>query len=204
MKLLTTAARLLAIAATAGMIAGPVASADHGRRGHGAYDNHRTQHNHRRDTRRDHHTRRDHRTRRDRRAYRNDHRRHHARRDHRRYTQNYRSHTPRYNYRTNNRRYAYQAPRRGYSYPYNGNGVTFSYSTGPSYYNQRYAPRYSVGNRYGYHPRTVYVRDYGRYGLYDPPRGYHWVHDDDRGDAILASVATGAIIGLVVGAIAYD
>ena len=34
--------------------------------------------------------------------------------------------------------------------------------------------------------------------------GYYWVHDYDRGDAILASVATGAIIGLVVGALAYD
>ncbi|HAE27496.1 MAG TPA: hypothetical protein DCG58_10075, partial [Hyphomonas adhaerens] len=53
-------------------------------------------------------------------------------------------------------------------------------------------------------PRTVYIRDYASYGLYAPPPGYYWVHDYDRGDAILASVATGAIIGLVVGALAYD
>lgn len=67
-----------------------------------------------------------------------------------------------------------------------------------------YRPRYSVGNSYRCHERTVYITDYDRYGLYDPPRGYHWVRDQDNGDAVLASVATGAIIGLIVGAIAYD
>ncbi len=67
-----------------------------------------------------------------------------------------------------------------------------------------YRPRYSVGSSYRCHDRTVYITDYDRYGLYDPPRGYHWVRDNDNGDAVLASVATGAIIGLIVGAIAYD
>lgn len=82
--------------------------------------------------------------------------------------------------------------------------VTVSYgrSYGP-YYTRGYAPRYSVGHYYSYAPHTVYITEYNRYGLYAPPSGYHWVRDRDRGDAILASVATGAIIGLVVGALAY-
>ena len=48
------------------------------------------------------------------------------------------------------------------------------------------------------------IHDYNRRGLRPPPRGYHWVRDRDRGDAILASIATGAIIGLVVGVIASE
>jgi len=59
--------------------------------------------------------------------------------------------------------------------------------------------RYRVGHYYRYHPRTIIITDYRRYGLYDPPYGYHWVRDSDSGDVILASVATGAIIGLAVG-----
>lgn len=80
--------------------------------------------------------------------------------------------------------------------------VTYGRSYGP-YYTRGYAPRYSVGHYYSYAPHTVYITDYHRHGLYAPPSGYHWVRDRDRGDAILASVATGAIIGLVVGALAY-
>ena len=48
------------------------------------------------------------------------------------------------------------------------------------------------------------IHDYHRHGLRHPPRGYHWVRDHDDGDAILASVATGAIIGLVIGIIVSD
>lgn len=48
------------------------------------------------------------------------------------------------------------------------------------------------------------IRDYYSYGLYDPPRGYHWVHDHGSNDAVLRSIATGAVIGLVVGAIIAD
>lgn len=81
--------------------------------------------------------------------------------------------------------------------------VTYGYTYGP-HYNRGYAPRYNVGGYYGYAPRTVYISEYDRYGLYAPPSGYHWVRDNDRGDAILASVATGAIIGLVVGALATN
>ncbi|MEL6245098.1 MAG: RcnB family protein [Pseudomonadota bacterium] len=45
------------------------------------------------------------------------------------------------------------------------------------------------------------IRDYHHYGLYAPPRGYHWVHDYDSGDAVLAAITTGVIAGLVIGAI---
>ncbi len=82
--------------------------------------------------------------------------------------------------------------------------VTYGYAYGPHYYSG-YSPRYRVGHHYAYAPsRTVYISDYHRHGLYAPPHGYHWVRDRDRGDAILASVATGAIIGLVVGALITD
>ncbi|MEL8054857.1 MAG: RcnB family protein [Pseudomonadota bacterium] len=67
----------------------------------------------------------------------------------------------------------------------------------------RYTPRYKIGGFYGYHSKTIIISDYWSYGLYDPPRGYHWVRDRNTGDAILASVATGAIIGLIIGALTY-
>ncbi len=64
---------------------------------------------------------------------------------------------------------------------------------------KRYVPRYSVGGHYNYGRHTIILSDYDYYGLYAPPHGYHWVRDHDRSDAILASVATGAVIGLVIG-----
>jgi Ni/Co efflux regulator RcnB len=48
----------------------------------------------------------------------------------------------------------------------------------------------------------VILTDYNYYNLYDPPHGYHWVYDYGSGDAVLTSIATGAIIGLVIGALA--
>jgi Ni/Co efflux regulator RcnB len=71
------------------------------------------------------------------------------------------------------------------------------------YHKPRYVPRYRVGGHYGYGEHSVVIKNYRSHGLYQPPRGYHWVHDRDRGDAILCSVATGAIIGLVAGALSY-
>lgn len=202
MKLLNHFAKLLATTATIGLLAAPIASADRGGRdgynrghnGHHARHNNRRGHNAHHNKRRGHHARRHnrhgHHYRGHRRAHRGYHRNHHYRGHH---------HRPRHYYR-HARRHHHGYPHYGYG----GSSVTFSYSTGPSYHRPHYSPRYHVGGHYAYHPRTTYVRDYGRYGLYDPPHGYHWVHDHDRGDAILASVATGAIIGLVVGAIAYD
>ena len=60
-----------------------------------------------------------------------------------------------------------------------------------------------MGGYYIFNDYSRVIYDYHLYGLYDPPRGYHWVYDHDRQDAILASVTTGAIIGLVIGALAY-
>ncbi|NBC20043.1 MAG: hypothetical protein GVY06_03180 [Alphaproteobacteria bacterium] len=105
---------------------------------------------------------------------------HHLRRDRKRaYKHHYRHHSkrPYYSYRPYKPRVRYHAP--------------------------RYVPRYRVGGHYGYGRHTVVIRDYRRHGLYHPPRGYHWVRDRDRGDAILCSVTTGAIIGLVVGALSH-
>ncbi len=89
----------------------------------------------------------------------------------------------------------YYPPARGSgSYPW---GVTY----GP-YYHPGTRPRYHIGHHYTYAPGTIYIRNYGHYGLYAPPPGYHWVRDPGSGDAILAAVATGAIIGLAIGALA--
>ena len=59
-------------------------------------------------------------------------------------------------------------------------------------------PRWSRGARYdtrGYAP-TYVVRDYGHYGLRQPPRGHYW-RRDDRGDFILVAVATGLIASVI-------
>ncbi|MBL8552579.1 MAG: RcnB family protein [Hyphomonadaceae bacterium] len=45
-----------------------------------------------------------------------------------------------------------------------------------------------------YRSRYIVVRDYDRYGLRYPPRGYHWVRDD-RGGYLLVGIATGIILG---------
>lgn len=78
-------------------------------------------------------------------------------------------------------------------------------------YRQRYAapparvyyripgPRWQRGTRYysdGYAP-TYVVRDYGYYGLRQPPRGYYW-RRDDRGGFLLVAVASGVIADLVL------
>lgn len=179
MSLIKHTTRFMAAALAASFVLTPVASADRGRgRGHddhrGGYDRRDDHRDYRRDHRRD-----------DRRDYRRDHRRDHYYDDHR--------HRPAVVYRPS------------YSYhPRTRVVVSYGSSYGPYYYSG-YNPRYDVGSYYSYGPRrTVYINDYYNYGLYDPPSGYHWVRDNDRGDAILASVATGAILGLVIGAIATD
>jgi len=176
MTLFNPITRIFAAVATTALLVTPIASADHGRRHNDGY-RHNGHNNHGHNSRREH------------------------RRDHRR--------ADRRQHRSQQRAYnrGYRHAQRHHSYPHRSYGHTttrYSYSSGPRYYRPQYRARHHVGGHYNYHQRTRYVRNYGHYGLYDPPHGYHWVHDDDRGDAILASVATGAIIGLVVGAIAYD
>jgi len=55
---------------------------------------------------------------------------------------------------------------------------------------------FKVGGFYGKHANTIFISDYASHGLYAPPRGYHWVCDKGSKDAILAAVATGAIIAV--------
>lgn len=61
---------------------------------------------------------------------------------------------------------------------------------------------YRVGGVYNFGRNSRVIHNYRSFGLYDPPYGYCWVRDVNRGDAILASVATGAIIGLAAGVFA--
>lgn len=113
--------------------------------------------------------------------------------------------TPRHGYARGYRHgfhdgYAY-APKR-----YRHHGATTVYVTPKRPHPRVYSPyppsaRYRIGGRYAYHDRTVIIHNHGRHGLYAPPRGYHWVRDPGRSDAILASVATGAIIGLAIAAL---
>lgn len=170
--------RLVALAATIGLIIAPMASADQGRRGHkdrGDYS--RSHHNDRARHRSNNH-----------RGYRDN--RQHDKRQYRR------GHGDYYPNRHTRRGHDYR-PRYTHSYATNGRAY------GPHHRSQ-YRPRYTVGHYYRPHRQTVYINDYYSHGLYDPPRGYHWVRDRDNGDAVLASVATGAIIGLVIGALAYN
>lgn len=77
--------------------------------------------------------------------------------------------------------------------------------------NQRYnagryvAPRgytvrqWSYGQRLPAHYRTnsYVVRDYNRYGLHQPPHGYHYVRSGN--DVVLAAVAGGLITAVIAG-----
>lgn len=180
MNLLKQLAHLIAATATVGLLAAPIASADQGRRDHDKRGGHYSRGHDDRGSNRDHDYRGD-------RGHHDTYRRHDRKGDHyRRPPPRHYSHRPSHAYYAPPPRY-YAPPPRYYAPP-------------PHYY----APRHAVGGYYRPHGQTVYIRDYNRYGLYAPPRGYYWARDYDRGDAILASVATGAIIGLVVGVIATD
>ena len=64
-----------------------------------------------------------------------------------------------------------------------------------------HVPIYSVGGFYGVHSNSIFISDFAAHGLYAPPRGYHWVCDKGSNDAVLAAVATGAIIAVAAGAL---
>ena len=161
----------------------PVAAADRGQYDRGHYDRgdrgdryhgHRDRGNrgyHRGDRRGDYHHRRD------------------QRRDYRRGRDYYRDHNRYYN---------------------RGRVVTRNYYSAPTYYRPRprvvyhynrgfHHPRYTIGSRYHYGSNSIIIRDYDRYGLYNPPRGHQWVYHRGSNDAVLTSVATGAIVGLAIG-----
>ncbi|MFN3314168.1 MAG: RcnB family protein [Hyphomonas sp.] len=186
MRIMKSFTRFLAAATAASFLLAPAAMADRGRGGgyerHQGYDRHH-------DRGRGYERGRGH-DRQYSRGHRND--RHY-----------HRSSRPNYSYAPPRRVVVHRPPPVYYAPPRTTVTVSRGYTYGPHYV-RGYAPRYSVGHYYTPAPaRTVYISEYNRYGLYAPPSGYHWVRDRDRGDAILASVATGAIIGLVVGALAY-
>lgn len=90
---------------------------------------------------------------------------------------------------------------------YNGYYYEGRFYHGPpprAYYGHRtYRPYYRQWRRGDrlpayYRQNYVVVHDYDRYRLRHPPRGYHWVRDD-RGDYLLVGIATGVILGLILG-----
>jgi Ni/Co efflux regulator RcnB len=71
------------------------------------------------------------------------------------------------------------------------------YYHGPAYYHRpppppRYYGHWERGHRY--YGRNVVVYDYGSYRLRQPPRGYHWVRENN--DFLLVAVATGVILDI--------
>ena len=144
-------------------------------------DNRRDQRWDRRDTRRDH------------RWDRNDNRRHDNwnRNNNRYYGNNHNQYYGHNNYRRDNYRQNYR-PR----YSWNpSRRVVYA----PNFYYPNYRPRYSVGARF-YNYNNYRINDYQRWGLYQPPRGYHWVRHDN--DAYLAAAGTGLVAGIIIGALA--
>lgn len=63
-----------------------------------------------------------------------------------------------------------------------------------------YNYRWSRGQQMGYNDwnrsRRVEYRDYRRYNLRQPPRGYEWRRNDDR--FILGAIATGVIMSVIL------
>lgn len=63
-----------------------------------------------------------------------------------------------------------------------------------------YNYRWSRGQQMGYNDwnrsRRVDYRDYRRYNLRQPPRGYEWRRNDDR--FILGAIATGVIMSVIL------
>lgn len=122
--------------------------------------------------------------RRDWRDNRRDERRDDRRDDRRNYNQGYREgrwDAQRHNGYTYNNRWYYGAPPAAY---YGRPGFQ------PGYHSWRRGERLPPG----YHYQVV---DYRRYNYAPPPRGYHYVRDD-RGDVILAAIATGIIASVIL------
>lgn len=57
--------------------------------------------------------------------------------------------------------------------------------------------RWKVGDRYERRDTRVRVVNYNSYHLKPPPRGYHYVRDDNTGEIILAAIATGIIAAII-------
>src|SRR5215217_3892255 len=71
-----------------------------------------------------------------------------------------------------------------------------------SYYGREgYRPGYAQWRRGAtlppyYRANNYRVYEYGRYGLRPPPRGYYWYNDN--GNYLLAAVATGLILDVII------
>lgn len=75
--------------------------------------------------------------------------------------------------------------------PHYGHG----YYHGPAYYHRpppRHYGHWERGHRY--YGRPIVVYDYGSYRLRPPPRGYHWVRENN--DFLLIAIATGVILDI--------
>jgi Ni/Co efflux regulator RcnB len=70
-------------------------------------------------------------------------------------------------------------------------------------YSSRQHRRWAKGQRLdqGYRRNYINARDYRRYRLRQPPRGYQWVRVDN--DFIMVSVATGLISSIIGAAISH-
>ncbi len=54
-----------------------------------------------------------------------------------------------------------------------------------------------TGDRVDRHDRRYHEVDYRSHRLKEPPRGYHYVKDDNTGEIVLAAIATGIIAALI-------
>lgn len=87
---------------------------------------------------------------------------------------------------------------RRYNGYYYNNRWTYGAPPARYYGSPAYRPGYQAWRRGGYLPpayRGYIVRDYGRYGLRPPPRGYYWYNVN--GDYLLAAMATGLIFDII-------
>lgn len=57
--------------------------------------------------------------------------------------------------------------------------------------------KHKTGDRIGHHNSRYREVDYRAYRLNQPPRGYHYVKDDNTGEIILAAIATGIIAAII-------
>jgi Ni/Co efflux regulator RcnB len=62
------------------------------------------------------------------------------------------------------------------------------------------APQYRRGEYlpYQFRQHQYYVNDWRAHRLYEPPRGYRWVQEDDGGDYLLVAIASGLIANLLL------
>jgi Ni/Co efflux regulator RcnB len=63
-------------------------------------------------------------------------------------------------------------------------------------YQLGYKP-WARGDRLGYYSTQYREVDYRVYHLNTPPRGYHYVRNDNTGEIILAAIATGIIASII-------